>query len=89
MVRVGILALQGDVAEHRRALTEAGAVAVAVRRPGDLHGVDALVLPGGESTTVSMLLASSGLAGPLAEAVRVGMPVFGTCAGMILLAAAA
>ena len=89
MVRVGILALQGDVAEHRRGLADAGAEAVSVRRPADLDGVDGLVLPGGESTTVSMLLDSSGLAAPLTRAVRDGMPMFGTCAGMILLASSA
>ncbi|MGA2520596.1 MAG: pyridoxal 5'-phosphate synthase glutaminase subunit PdxT [Acidimicrobiales bacterium] len=84
---IGILSLQGDVAEHRAALTEVGARPRPVRRPGDLVGLDGIVLPGGESTTMSMLLDSSGLAGPLGSALDAGMPAFGTCAGMILLAA--
>jgi 5'-phosphate synthase pdxT subunit len=84
--KVGILALQGDVEEHARSLVELGADAVAVRGPSDLAGVDGLVLPGGESTTMSLLLESSGLFDPIAERLRDGMPVFGTCAGMILLA---
>jgi len=85
-VKVGILALQGDVREHAEALTELGADVVRVRVPDDLAGVDALVLPGGESTTMSLLLQSSGLFEPLAERLTDGMPAFGTCAGMILLA---
>ena len=85
-MKVGVLALQGDVREHARALTELGADTVEVRTPGELAGVDALVLPGGESTTMSMLLESSGLFEPVAERLREGMPAFGTCAGMILLA---
>ncbi len=86
MPKIGILALQGDVEEHARSLAELGADAVAVRLPSDLAGVDGLVLPGGESTTMSLLLESSGLFGPIAERLRDGMPAFGTCAGMILLA---
>jgi 5'-phosphate synthase pdxT subunit len=86
-VKVGVLALQGDVGEHVSALVEAGAHAVEVRAPHDLAGIDALVLPGGESTTMSLLLGSSGLFEPVAERLRDGMPAFGTCAGMILLAA--
>jgi pyridoxal 5'-phosphate synthase pdxT subunit len=85
-VKVGILALQGDVVEHSRALGELGAHVVEVRTADDLSGVDALVLPGGESTTISMLLESSGLFSPVHERLRAGMPTFGTCAGMILLA---
>ena len=85
-MKLGILALQGDVREHAEALAELGADAVPVRRPDDLAGVDALVLPGGESTTMSLLLESSGLFDPLAELLGAGMPAFGTCAGMILLA---
>ncbi len=84
--KVGILALQGDVREHAAALVEVGAHPVEVRRPEDLHGVEAMVLPGGESTTISLLLESSGLFGPVAERLADGMPAFGTCAGMILLA---
>jgi 5'-phosphate synthase pdxT subunit len=83
---VGVLALQGDVREHARLLTDLGARVVAVRRPQELAGVSAMVLPGGESTTMSMLLESSELFDPLAERIAGGMPVLGTCAGMILLA---
>jgi 5'-phosphate synthase pdxT subunit len=86
MTKVGVLALQGDVREHAAALTELGAHVVEVRTPEDLTGVDALVLPGGESTTMSLLLESSGLYDPIAERLEHGMPVLGTCAGMILLA---
>lgn len=86
MAKVGVLALQGDVREHAAALSDLGAHVVEVRRPGDLSGVDALVLPGGESTTMSLLLESSGLYDPVAECLGDGMPAFGTCAGMILLA---
>jgi 5'-phosphate synthase pdxT subunit len=85
--KVGVLALQGDVGEHSHALDALGAHAVEVRTAADLSGVDALILPGGESTTISMLLESSGLFDPVAERLRDGMPAFGTCAGMILLAA--
>ena len=86
MAKVGILALQGDVAEHAAALADLGAEPVEVRSPADLAGVDALVLPGGESTTMSLLLGSSGLHDEVAERLADGMPAFGTCAGMILLA---
>lgn len=86
MVTVGVLALQGDVAEHLRALEDSGARALPVRRLAELDAVDALVIPGGESTTMSKLLVAFDLLGPLAERVRDGMPVWGTCAGMILLA---
>ena len=83
--RVGVLALQGDVREHAAVLHGLGAEVVPVRLPDQLAVVDALVLPGGESTTLTLLLASSGLAGPLAERLAGGMPALGTCAGMILL----
>jgi 5'-phosphate synthase pdxT subunit len=85
-VKVGILALQGDVSEHAQALTDLGADAVEVRTPEQLPAVDALVLPGGESTTMSKLLESSELFEPIASRLAEGMPAFGTCAGMILLA---
>jgi 5'-phosphate synthase pdxT subunit len=85
-VKVGILALQGDVSEHAQALTDLGADAVEVRTPEQLPAVDALVLPGGESTTMSKLLESSGLFDAVAARLAEGMPAFGTCAGMILLA---
>ena len=83
---VGVLALQGAFAVHEQRLTLCGAIATQVRRPDDLAGVDALVMPGGESTTMSKLLQSSGLFDPIGERLAGGMPVFGTCAGMILLA---
>lgn len=87
MAKIGVLALQGDVREHSRALDALGADAVEVRTPADLAPVDALILPGGESTTMSLLLGSSGLFDPIAERLEDGMPAFGTCAGMILLSA--
>jgi len=83
---IGVLALQGDVREHVAALHALGAEALEVRGPADLERVDALVLPGGESTAVWMLLAWSGLRPPLEARLAAGMPAFGTCAGMILLA---
>ncbi len=83
---VGVLALQGAFAAHEAALTEIGASTRQVRTPADLAGVDALVMPGGESTTMSMLLESSGLFDAIAARLADQMPVFGTCAGMILLA---
>lgn len=86
MSKVGVLALQGDVREHAAALAECGATPVEVRVPEDLSGVEALVLPGGESTTLNLLLTSSGLWSAIDERLRDGMPAFGTCAGMILLA---
>ena len=88
-MKVGVLALQGDVREHAASLLACGAHVVEVRTPEDLSGVEALVLPGGESTTMSLLLDSSGLFEPIAERLSGGMPAFGTCAGMILLAAEA
>lgn len=83
---VGVLALQGDVREHARLLERLGARAELVREPVDLEDVRALVLPGGESTTMSMLLESAGLFEPIAKRIGDGLPVLGTCAGMILLA---
>ena len=85
-MKVGVLALQGDVGEHVSVLAEIGADPVEVRTPEELAGVDALVVPGGESTTMSLLLESSGLASAVAERLDDGMPALGTCAGMILLA---
>ena len=84
--RVGVLALQGDFREHIELLTGLGAEAFEVRGPAQLARAQALVLPGGESTTVSLLLESSGLLEPLRERLAAGMPALGTCAGMILLA---
>ena len=83
---IGVLALQGDVREHLHALTDVGARAVPVKDPAGLAAVDGLVLPGGESTTISMLAARWGLLEPLRAAVAAGMPMYGSCAGMILLA---
>jgi 5'-phosphate synthase pdxT subunit len=85
-LRVGILAIQGDVAAHARALTRVGAQPCEVRVEKDLDGLDALVLPGGESTTISKGMARLGLFAPLRARIRAGMPVLGTCAGAILLA---
>jgi pyridoxal 5'-phosphate synthase pdxT subunit len=83
---IGVLALQGDVVEHLRAIEQAGAQAMPVRRPGELERVDALVIPGGESTTLWKLSAAFGLIDPVAERIKDGMPAFGSCAGMIMLA---
>jgi 5'-phosphate synthase pdxT subunit len=84
-VKVGVLALQGASARHASMLARLGARPVPIRSSAELATVDALVLPGGESTTMSMLLESSGLLDPLAERLAGGMPAMGTCAGMILL----
>ncbi len=85
-MKVGVLALQGAFARHREVVESLDAVAVEVRGPADLDGVERLIMPGGESTTMSFLLESSGLFDPICTRLREGMPVFGTCAGMILLA---
>ena len=85
--KVGVLALQGSARGHAGALAELGAVPVPVRTPADLAGVDALVIPGGESTTMSLLVESSALRPALAARLAEGLPVFGTCAGMIVCAA--
>ena len=84
-VTIGVLALQGDVREHLAALEAAGATAVEVRRVVELAAVDGLVIPGGESTTIGKLLDIFDLLTPLQAAVAQGLPVFGSCAGMILL----
>ncbi len=84
--RVGVLALQGDVRNHARILADLGVAPVEVRSPADLDTVDAVVLPGGESTTMSKLLVTSGLLDPLRARLADGMAAFGTCAGLILLA---
>ncbi len=83
---VGVLSLQGAFVAHQRVLDAAGATTRQVRQPDDLHGVDALVIPGGESTTMSKLLTTSGLFDEIKALLTDGLPVFGTCAGMILLA---
>ncbi|MEI2268247.1 pyridoxal 5'-phosphate synthase glutaminase subunit PdxT [Microbacterium sp. No. 7] len=84
--RIGVLALQGDVREHSRVLTDLGADVLSVRRPGDLAAVSALVLPGGESSVIDKLSRAFGMREPLRAAIAGGMPVLGTCAGLILLA---
>lgn len=86
MTRVGVLALQGDVREHLAALTAVGADAVPVRRRSELDAVDAMVIPGGESTAMTHLLRVFELLDPLRERLAEGMPAYGSCAGMILLA---
>lgn len=83
---IGVLALQGAVEPHLRALDDIGVATRRVRDLETLDAVDALILPGGESTTVSMLLERTGLIGPLRERITAGLPMFGTCAGMILCA---
>jgi 5'-phosphate synthase pdxT subunit len=83
---IGVLALQGDVAEHLRALEEVQATAVPVRRPEELHRVDGLVIPGGESTTLWRLSLAFDMLEPLRKLIASGLPAFGSCAGMIMLA---
>ena len=84
---VGVLALQGDVREHARLVRVAGGTAVEVRTQADLDSIDALIIPGGESTTIGRLANLYGLLDPLRKHIRSGMPTLGTCAGMIFLAA--
>ena len=86
MLKIGVLALQGDVREHAAALAAKGADPVPVRRPEELDGLDGLVLPGGESTTIDKLARAFGVAEPLRRRIAEGLPVYGSCAGMILLA---
>ena len=83
---IGVLALQGDVVEHLQMLSALGARSVTVRRPGELAAVDALVIPGGESTTMWKLAVAFDMAVPLRKRISGGMPAFGSCAGMIMLA---
>jgi 5'-phosphate synthase pdxT subunit len=84
--RIGVLALQGDVREHARILTDLGADVVPVRRAAELARVDGLVIPGGESSVMDKLSRAFGLQGPLRDAIAGGLPVYGTCAGLIMLA---
>ncbi|HEV3092078.1 MAG TPA: pyridoxal 5'-phosphate synthase glutaminase subunit PdxT [Candidatus Cybelea sp.] len=84
--KTGILALQGDVAEHLAALERAGGEGIAVKSPAEFERVAALIVPGGESTTVMKLLERAGLARPIVERTRAGMPLWGTCMGMIVAA---
>jgi pyridoxal 5'-phosphate synthase pdxT subunit len=85
-VKAGVLALQGDFREHARVFADLGASPVEVRTPDELAGVDALAIPGGESTTISKLARSAGLVEPIVERANAGMPILGTCAGMIVMA---
>lgn len=85
-LRIGVLALQGDFREHLHAVEAAGAAGIGVRRPAELDGLDGLIIPGGESTTIDKLARIFGLRDPLRERIRAGLPVYGSCAGMILLA---
>ena len=85
-MKVGVLALQGDVREHIYALGECGADPVTVRRVTELDAIDALIIPGGESTTMALLADTFGLFKPIQEGIASGLPVYGSCAGMILLA---
>ncbi len=84
--RIGVLALQGDVREHVRVLTGLGAAVTPVRRPSELAAVDGLVIPGGESSVIDKLSRAFGMREPVREAIAGGLPVYGTCAGLILLA---
>jgi pyridoxal 5'-phosphate synthase pdxT subunit len=88
-MRIGVLAVQGDVVEHRKILQDLGIEAAEVRLPRDLEGVCGLILPGGESTTIGKLLVRSGLDQAIPERARTGMAIYGTCAGMIVMARAA
>jgi 5'-phosphate synthase pdxT subunit len=86
VLTIGVLALQGDVREHLAALAESDVLARPVRRTGELDSVDALVIPGGESTAISKLAVAFGLLDPIRKRIADGMPVYGSCAGMIMLA---
>jgi len=85
-VKIGVLALQGAAAEHIQMLSALGAEAVPVRLPSELDGLEALIIPGGESTTISKLLSDYGLMEPIRRLAKKGFPIFGTCAGLVLLA---
>ena len=85
-MKIGVLALQGAVAEHIQMLSALETEVIPVRTPSELDGLDALVIPGGESTTISKLLSDYGLMQPIRELAEQGFPIFGTCAGLVLLA---
>lgn len=85
-MRIGVLALQGDVREHARSLSDCGVSASLVRRASELERVDALVIPGGESTTIAKLARTFGIFDEISARIKNGMPIYGSCAGMILLA---
>ncbi len=88
MTRVGVLGLQGDVREHLRILASIGVSTVEVKRPEQLDGIAGLIIPGGESTTIGKMAVRFGLLEPLRHSIDAGLPVYGTCAGMILLSGA-
>src|SRR5207248_2222040 len=85
-MRIGVLAIQGDFAAHARAITRAGATAVEIRSAEALSSLNGLIIPGGETTTMLKFIEDEALAGPITEFARLGKPIFGTCAGAILLA---
>ena len=85
-MKIGVLALQGAVTEHIQMLSALGAEAVSVRLPSELNGLEALIIPGGESTTIGKLLCDYGLMEPIRRLSKEGLPIFGTCAGLVLLA---
>ena len=85
-LRIGVLALQGDFREHLHAVEASGAAGIRVRRPAELYGLDGLIIPGGESTAIDKLSRVFELREPLRERIQAGLPVYGSCAGMILLA---
>ncbi|MBC2478399.1 pyridoxal 5'-phosphate synthase glutaminase subunit PdxT, partial [Clostridium beijerinckii] len=85
-MKVGVLSLQGDVLEHLNQIKHLGHIGVEVKKEKDLNDIDAIILPGGESTTIGKLLKITGLMEPLRNKIRNGLPTWGTCAGMILLA---
>jgi pyridoxal 5'-phosphate synthase pdxT subunit len=85
-MKAGVLALQGDFREHALVFADLGASVIEVRTPAELAGVDVMAIPGGESTTISKLARNGGLVEPLVERARTGMPILGTCAGMIVMA---
>lgn len=85
-MKIGVLGLQGDVREHQSAVEAAGAAAVVVKHPEDVAAVDGLIMPGGESTTIGKLLDRFGLSEPISTRAGAGMPLYGTCAGLILMA---
>lgn len=87
MRRVGVLALQGDFREHRALLDDLGVESIAIKLPAQLDEIDGLIIPGGESTTIGKMAVRFGLLEPLRTSIHAGLPVYGTCAGMILLAA--
>ena len=85
-MKIGVLALQGDVEEHIQSLSDCGVIALAVKTDSQIRDIDALVIPGGESTTIAKLAGSFNLIDLIRDRIKAGMPTYGSCAGMILLA---